>query len=282
MADKNQEVIFLILASLMIVLSIVGMMLPEIGFVPKNLNDLQDVNFVSLQNGQILIYNSTTGNWSSGIILGVENLTDLNDVYITNLNNGQVLRFNSTFGKWQNVENTVLLSDSQPTANYSGIFWIDTTNNYLKVYNGSTWLNLKVYDSLLWNGNAFSDWLNQAVKTNSNPIFSSLTLNGKIFFGADDGIPNEGSMFQQSTVGLVIYPHEGSTFDFIVNNKNGDGVLSIATGTRNIVIYGDLKTGGYKSSDGTTGLTQDVVVLTALPSTFITMHFKDGLFVGTT
>lgn len=38
---------------------------------------------------------------------------------------------------------------------------------------------------------------------------------------------------------------------------------------------------GYKSSDGTSGATGDVTVLTALPSTFTTMHFKNGLFTGT-
>jgi hypothetical protein len=69
--------------------------------LPEDLEDLADVNISGLTNGQILRYDSTTGNWVNSD-QGDLNLNDLNDVSIVSPANGQVLVYNSSTSKWEN------------------------------------------------------------------------------------------------------------------------------------------------------------------------------------
>ena len=67
------------------------------------LTDLVDVAISSPTNGQVLMYNSTTGKWYNGTVQqGSSALVNLTDVTISSPTNGQVLMYNSTTGKWYN------------------------------------------------------------------------------------------------------------------------------------------------------------------------------------
>jgi hypothetical protein len=69
--------------------------------VPDSLNDLTDVTISGLTNGQILRYDSVSGQWEN-TDQGNLDLNDLNDVTIVSPTNGQVLVYNSTTSKWEN------------------------------------------------------------------------------------------------------------------------------------------------------------------------------------
>ena len=129
---------------------------------------------------------------------------------------------------------------------------------------------------------SFSD---QSLLSSSSPTFAAITLHSSDnqinIFGDLARIrmlPNNiaiGSAGQwylgpQSDLNFYITGYDGANFNNALKlDING-----------NAVILGTLQTGGYKSSDGSTGATDDITVLTALPSTFTTLHFKNGLYVG--
>ena len=69
--------------------------------VAKQLNDLTDVTITSLANGQILQYDSVTGQWINVDRTDI-NLSELGDVSIISPTNGQVLVYNSSTSKWEN------------------------------------------------------------------------------------------------------------------------------------------------------------------------------------
>jgi hypothetical protein len=69
--------------------------------VAKQLNDLTDVTITSLANGQILQYDSVTGQWINVDRTDI-NLSELGDVSIISPTNGQVLVYNSSTAKWEN------------------------------------------------------------------------------------------------------------------------------------------------------------------------------------
>jgi hypothetical protein len=69
--------------------------------VAKQLNDLTDVTITSLANGQILQYDSVTGQWINVDRTDID-LSELGDVSIISPTNGQVLVYNSSTSKWEN------------------------------------------------------------------------------------------------------------------------------------------------------------------------------------
>jgi hypothetical protein len=69
--------------------------------VAKQLNDLTDVTITSLANGQILQYDSVTGQWINVDRTDID-LSELGDVSIISPANGQVLVYNSSTAKWEN------------------------------------------------------------------------------------------------------------------------------------------------------------------------------------
>ena len=68
------------------------------------LTDLVDVAISSVENGQVLMYDSTLNKWVNGTVQsgGATTLTALTDVAISSVQNDQVLTYNSTSGKWVN------------------------------------------------------------------------------------------------------------------------------------------------------------------------------------
>jgi len=85
--------------------------------------------------------------------------------------------------------------------------------------------------------------------------------------------------------GVIIFDNTG-TATFLSNIVFQVGIIllgngaSIDGGTGN-AIFASVDSTSYNAG-GTPGITQDVTVLTALPSTFATLHFKSGLLVSVT
>lgn len=282
----NTDILVLIFIIFAICIAFLGLILPESEIISNSVSDLVDVNFIALQNGEILIYNSTSGNWTNGIIVAPMNISNLGDVMIFNLGSDQILRFNVSLGKWQNVPNYISLSSSVPSKSYSGMFWVNTTDKRLSVRSGdnSSWLNLMIYNSLLWDGHVFGDWLNQAVKTSSSPSFyrptvtEDLVINGIARFGTY----GDSWAIVKFGVGLIIQPILIGQGNIYIRDHNANVYITLNPYTGAGTFVSIVQAGGFKSSDGTSGVTQDVVVLTALPNTFVTLHFKNGLYVGYT
>jgi len=64
-----------------------------------NLSEMQDVNLISVQNGDSIVYDSVTQKWVPG--KPASNLNDLSDVNITTVANGDSLIYNTSTQTWQ-------------------------------------------------------------------------------------------------------------------------------------------------------------------------------------
>lgn len=72
------------------------------------LSDLQDVSISSIQNGQILQYNTSTSKWENvNPSSGSSTLSGLTDTSISSLQDDQFLRYNSSSSKWENESVTI-------------------------------------------------------------------------------------------------------------------------------------------------------------------------------
>ena len=80
--------------------------------------DLNDVDISNVQNGQVLKYNSTSGNWeNANDDTGVDELSELADTNITTPTNGQVLKYNTTSQKWENANEDTGVQDLEDLEN---------------------------------------------------------------------------------------------------------------------------------------------------------------------
>lgn len=71
-----------------------------------NLDKLSDVTVTSVQNNQVLKYNSSLGQWVNVTTGEITNLDDLADVVITSVQDGQSLQYDSASGNWVNRDIT--------------------------------------------------------------------------------------------------------------------------------------------------------------------------------
>ena len=78
------------------------MMIVQDGGGATSLTSLSDVTVSSPSNGQILLYNSTSGKWENNTFSQASALNDLTDVSITSQANGDLLTYNATSSKWEN------------------------------------------------------------------------------------------------------------------------------------------------------------------------------------
>jgi hypothetical protein len=69
-----------------------------------HLDKLSDVTVTSVQNNQILKYDSSQNQWVNTLTGDVTSLDSLTDVTITAVQDGQSLQYNSTTGKWENAD----------------------------------------------------------------------------------------------------------------------------------------------------------------------------------
>ena len=75
------------------------------------LSDLKDTTISSASNGQVLMYDSTSGKWKNQT--PTTTLAGLTDTQIASLSNEQVLKYDSASSKWVNADNSLSdLSDA--------------------------------------------------------------------------------------------------------------------------------------------------------------------------
>lgn len=87
------------------------MLVVQDGGGATNLGSLNDVTVSEPSNGQILLYNSTSGKWENSNFTQTSALNDLTDVTISSQTNGQILVYDSSSNKWKNT--------ALPTTNYN-------------------------------------------------------------------------------------------------------------------------------------------------------------------
>ena len=71
-----------------------------------HLDKLSDVTVTSVQNNQILKYDSSQNQWVNTSTGAVTSLDSLSDVTITAVSDGQSLQYNSTTSQWENRDIT--------------------------------------------------------------------------------------------------------------------------------------------------------------------------------
>ena len=117
----------------------------------SNLNSLIDTTISSPSNNQLLAYNSSSTQWTNQNIMNILSTANASSTYLT------VTAASATY------EPNITYNSSSPAYQIAtGQLWIDTTDAeapILKVYNGSTWIEMSgaggggdVFDTLLLMG----------------------------------------------------------------------------------------------------------------------------------
>jgi len=117
----------------------------------SNLNSLIDTTITSPSNNQLLAYNSASTQWTNQNIMNILSTANASATYLT------VTAASATY------EPNITYNSSSPAYQIAtGQLWIDTTDAeapILKVYNGSTWIEMSgaggggdVFDTLLLMG----------------------------------------------------------------------------------------------------------------------------------
>jgi len=99
-----------------------------------NLTELADTNISTLNNGDILRYNSTSQKWETDTF----NIDDLDNVNITSVANNEVLKYNSVTSKWENSNRIDTLDE------LGDVTLTSVTSNDLLRYNGVNFVNTKI------------------------------------------------------------------------------------------------------------------------------------------
>lgn len=116
----------------------------------SNLNSLIDTTISSPSNNQLLAYNSASTQWTNQNIMNILSTANASSTYLT------VTAASATY------EPNITYNSASPSGIGTGQLWIDTTDPaapILKVYNGSTWIEMSgaggggdVFDTLLLMG----------------------------------------------------------------------------------------------------------------------------------
>ena len=85
-----------------------GVLIAASGEVSNTLSGLLDTDIVGLQDGDVLVYNGTTGEWSNN--QSALDIDDLNDVLLTSAVNGDVLFYDGI--NWKNINFDSLVDSS--------------------------------------------------------------------------------------------------------------------------------------------------------------------------
>lgn len=128
---------------------------------PTAFANLSDVDFDNLQNGQVPVYNSTSGKWENGTGGGgASSLDDLSDVTISSASNGQVLKYDSSSSKWINsTDNGAVIDDS--TTSGSTVWSSNKTNSELSSKEDAS----TILTSTLTSGSTSLTFSNAAITT---------------------------------------------------------------------------------------------------------------------
>lgn len=127
-------VIALSIAVFAFILAIAGVVMPVIS--DFKLGEIGDVSFVALSDGQVLVYNATSGNWTNAN--GTPNplaLEDLTDVLIVSIQNNQLIQYNSTSGMWENRN-----PDAYAVSNLTDVSLIGLTDGQILRYNATSFM----------------------------------------------------------------------------------------------------------------------------------------------
>lgn len=156
------------------------------------------------------------------------------------------------------------------------------TSGAIDINSGATQIN-NDGSVVFASGNASFDNLGNLAALSGNFAFGNLQLNadssaifasGGISLNADGSANFAGNQILLNTDGSAGFASGAITL-------NADGSARFVGGATTVDASGTVDAPAY-SVGGTPGVTQDVSVLTALPSTFTVLHFVGGIFVGTT
>jgi len=104
-----------------------------ISSIITNLNSLIDTTIASPSNNQVLAYNSSSTQWTNQNIMNILSTANASATYLT------VTAASTTY------EPNIAYNSASPSGIATGQLWIDTTDAaapILKVYNGSTWVDM--------------------------------------------------------------------------------------------------------------------------------------------
>ena len=195
-----------------------------------NLNGVKDVNISSLQNNQVLKYNSTSGKWENAIISST--VGELSDVYINNLQDLQMLAWSHSAQKWINFSLTIsqpttaLLADTNITGNS-----LNLANGHVLQYNGTNWVNAALN---LFDGNA-ATLTGTLIKERLPSTMNTTSFNGILQTVAGVNIIS-GNDFQGKNV--ILGGHNQSpkiTMQYFDDNRGAVYDKNISIGQQNIM-----------------------------------------------
>lgn len=189
-------------------------MIVIIGFIfvlPQTLKiaRAQDVELVGLSDGQVLTYNSTSGNWTNQYVNGMVSsmsLENLTDVLITGIQNNQIIQYNSTLEKWENVDNPS--GSTWAISNLTDISLVGLSNGEILRYNEAT---------LLWENSDETTWHISTLADVSLNDLSDLQI---LQYNVTSSMWENKAISTQTLVGLTdVYINTPSDNNLLVYNS---------------------------------------------------------------
>ena len=195
------------------------------------LGDLSDVDVTGVTNGQLIAYNSTTGNWEAADDAGgASTLIELDDVQITNPFEGQSIRWDDGLQRWVKDGRTTALFDEFKKGLETTINNGEGTESELKLEQTKATVQTGKTKVVLTETSPGDIEFVVATDADGDTAFTALHLDGSSTANVADLIVKFGTYFKFEYGNLTqwIRPNSGATQDTTIILPSTSGVLGLA------------------------------------------------------
>ena len=237
-----------------------GLLVTGTGGGAFELNELQDVNIGSLTEGNLLSYDTATGQWIAVVRDDAFSLTQLSDVDLVSLTDGDILAYDTATSEWRAIP----LPGSATTLSQL------TDVNVLSASSG----NVLAYDAAAgqWiaSDTAIVDGANYNIGLIADDSSMLVDPNTKIHYGDFYGSlhSNDGNVLIDTDAGIATTTSGGRLIDFNSGQFEGDLLGNI---------LGDDSTIFFNAADRTitaTSVTIDTLETNAITSSDVNITFN--------
>jgi len=195
------------------------------------LGDLSDVDVSGVTNGQLIAYNSTTGNWEAADDAGgAETLGDLDDVNVDNPLGGQSIMWDGGLEEWVKDSRTTALFDEFKQGLVTTVKNGAGTESELKLEQTKATVQTGITKVVLTETSPGNIEFVVATDANGDTAFTALHLDGSSTANVADLLVKFGTYFklEDGIYTQWIRPSSGTTQDTAIVLPSKSGVLGLA------------------------------------------------------
>jgi len=196
-----------------------------------NLGELNDVDVTGVTNGQLIAYNSTTGNWEAADDAGgAETLGDLDDVNVDNPLGGQSIMWDGGLEEWVKDSRTTALFDEFKQGLVTTVKNGAGKESELKLEQTKATVQTGITKVVLTETSPGNIEFVVATDANGDTAFTALHLDGSSTANVADLLVKFGTYFklEDGIYTQWIRPSSGTTQDTAIVLPSKSGVLGLA------------------------------------------------------